>query len=110
MPSVGAGEAWVADRNFCVRRFLSGIKARQAFFVVREHAQLPWKPLEAMREVGETETGAVTEQAIAVIDEDGNVHTWRRIRVRLKQPTRDGDSTIHILSNLPATVAACTIA
>jgi len=28
----------------------------------------------------------------------------------LKQPTRDGDQTIAILTNLPATVDACTIA
>jgi IS4 transposase len=107
---VGAGEAWVADRNFCVRWFLLGIAAREAFFVVREHEQLPWTPLDAMREVGQTETGAVAEQAIAVIDEDGNAHTWRRIRVRLNQPTRDGDRTIYILTNLPVTVDACTVA
>lgn len=108
--TVGADEAWVADRNFCVRWFLLGIEDRGGFFVVREHEQLPWKPLEAMREVGETETGQVAEQAIEVIDDQGQVHTWRRIRVRLNKPTRDGESTIYLLSNLPATVEARTIA
>lgn len=110
LESVGAGEAWVADRNFCVRWFLLGIAAREAFFVVRGHEQLPWKPLEVMREVGETETGQVAEQTIEVIDDAGKAHVWRRIRVRLNQPTRDGDSTIYILTNLPATVDACRIA
>jgi IS4 transposase len=110
LQSVSAGEAWIADRNFCVRGFLLGIAARQAFFVVREHEQLPWKPLGALREVGQTETGTVAEQAIAVFDDAGNAHPWRRIQVTLKQPTRDGDQTIAILTNLPATVDACTIA
>lgn len=110
LQSVSAGDAWIADRNFCVRGFLLGIAARKACFVVREHEQLPWKPLGALREVGQTETGTVAEQAIEVIDDDGKAHTWRRIQVRLRQPTRDGDDTIAILTNLPATVDACTIA
>jgi IS4 transposase len=110
LQSVSAGEAWIADRNFCVRGFLLGIAARQACFVVREHEQLPWKPLGVLREVGQTETGTVAEQAIEVFDDAGKAHTWRRIQVRLRQPTRDGDDTIAILTNLPATVDACTIA
>ncbi len=108
--SVSAGEVWIADRNFCVREFLLGMAARQAFFVVREHEQLPWKPLGALREVGQTETGTVAEQAIEVIDDAGKAHPWRRIQVKLKQPTRDGDDTIAILTNLPTTIDACTIA
>ncbi len=110
LEAVGKGEVWIADRNFCVRWFLLGIEGRGGFFVVREHEQLPWKPLEAMREVGRTETGLVAEQAIEVIDDEGKAHTWRRIRVRLNQPTREGENTIYILSNVPSTVEACTIA
>ena len=108
--TVGAGEVWSADRNFCVRWFLLDIEARGGFFVMREHEQLPWSPLGAMREVGNTETGAVAEQAIVVRDDDGNAHRWRRIRVQLQQPTRDGESSIYILTNLPAPVGACTVA
>jgi hypothetical protein len=63
-----------------------------------------------MREVGQIETGRVAEQAIEVLDDDGQPHTWRRIRVQLSQPTRDGEYTIYILTNLPATVEAGTIA
>ncbi len=110
LETVGAGEVWVADRNFCVKAFLLGIERQEAFFGVREHEQLPWKPLEAMREAGQTETGSVAEQAIEVIDEQGKAHTWRRIRVQLNKPTRDGESTIYILTHLPATVEACTVA
>ena len=110
LETVGAGEVWVADRNFCVKWFLLGIERQGGFLVMREHEQLPWTPLEAMWEAGQTETGSVAEQAIAVIDDEGKVHRWRRIRVRLNKPTRDGESTIYILTNLPATVKACTVA
>jgi hypothetical protein len=110
LETVSAGEVWVADRNFCVKWFLLGIERQDGFFVMREHEQLPWKPLEAMWEAGQTETGSVAEQAIAVSDDEGKAHRWRRIRVRLNKPTRDGDSTIYILTNLPATVKACTVA
>lgn len=110
LETVGAGEVWVADRNFCVKWFLLGIECQDGFFVMREHKQLPWKPLEAMWAAGQTETGSVAEQAIQVIDDEGSAHRWRRIRVQLNKPTRDGDSTIYILTNLPATVKACTVA
>ncbi len=110
LATVSAREVWVEDRNFCVRWFLLGIEDRNGFFVVREHQQLPWKALEAMREVGQTATGQVAEQAIEVIDEQGQARTWRRIQVRLNKPTRDGDNTIYILTNLPTTVNACTVA
>ncbi len=110
LETVDKGEVWGADRHFCVRWFLLGIEARGGFFVVREHEQRPFNPLEAMREAGRTETGSVAEQAIEVIDEEGKKRRWRRIAVRLNQPTRDGDSTIYILTDLPVTVDARTIA
>ena len=90
--------------------FLLGIEQREGYFVVREHEQLRWRPLNAMQEQGTVETGQVAEQAIEVLDETGQKHPWRRIRVRLNQPTRDGDDTIYLLSNLPPTVPACTLA
>ena len=108
--TVRAGEVWVADRNFCVKWFLSGIERQDACFVVREHEQLPWQPLEAMWEAGQTETGTVAEHAITVIDEEDKAHRWRRIRVRLNQPTRDSESTLYILTDLPPTVKACAVA
>lgn len=110
LETVRAGEVWVADRNFCVKWFLSGIERQDACFVVREHEQLPWQPLEAMWEAGQTETGTVAEHAITVIDEEDKAHRWRRIRVRLNQPTRDSESTLYILTDLPPTVKACAVA
>lgn len=110
LPRVSDGECWVGDRNFCVSSFLSGIQQRDAYFVVREHEQLRFRPLEPMREIGPTETGAVSEQAIELIDQQGRVWHWRRIRVQLTAPTRDGDERLTIWTNLPSRVEACTVA
>jgi hypothetical protein len=93
-------DVWVADRNFCTRDFMIGIKDRGAFFVIREHKNLPWKPLTDEKFVGRIETGKVFEQYILITDESGNEHKFRRIRVCLKKPTRDKDTDIYILSNL----------
>ncbi len=35
---VKANDLWLADRNFCTDDYLSGIKAREAFFLIRHHA------------------------------------------------------------------------
>ena len=110
LPRVAEGECWVGDRNFCVLSFLSAIRNRDAYFVVREHEQLHFRPLEPMREIGPTGTGQVSEQAIEVIDQQGRAWHWRRIRVQLNTPTRDGDECLYIWSNLPRKVDACTVA
>jgi hypothetical protein len=93
-------DVWVADRNFCTRSFLTGIKDRGAFFVIREHKSLPWEPLTEEKCAGSIETGKVFEQYIRITDESGNAHKIRRIRIRLNKPTRDKDTEIFILSNL----------
>ena len=108
--SLATGEVWVMDRNFCVLHWLHQIAAQPAYFVVREHEQTPFKPLAPMQEKGATETGLVAEQPIQVIGPDGQPVVWRRIRVLLHQPTRDGDDRVYLWTNLPAAVAAQTVA
>jgi hypothetical protein len=108
--SLAAGEVWVMDRNFCVLHWLHRIAAQPAYFVVREHEQTPFKPLAPMAETGVTETGRVAEQPIQVIGPDGQPVVWRRIRVLLQKPTRNGDEQVYLWTNLPATVTAETVA
>ena len=43
----------------------------------------------------------VHEQRVRIRDEDGVCHRWRRIVLKLDQPTREGDTEIVLLSNLP---------
>ena len=93
-------DAWIADRNFCTIEFTCGIDTRDAFFVIREHKQYPLQLLGKEKYIGKNETGKVYEQDISVVDADGKEHKFRRIRVRLKEPTRDGDTDIFIICNL----------
>jgi hypothetical protein len=109
--TVEPGEVWVADRNFCVSGFLHAIDRRQAFFVIRQHGGLSTRPLEPMRRVGSCDTGEVHEQAVQLRTAEGELWTLRRITVTLKRKTRNGDTALAILTNLPAAVAdAMTVA
>jgi Transposase DDE domain len=107
---VATGDVWVADRNFCTTDFWFGLATRQACGVIRQHANLSWQPLTRRRYVGRTDTGRVYEQRGRIRDESGNVLELRRITIELKERTRDGDSEIHILTNLPPKVRAKAIA
>jgi IS4 transposase len=105
-------DLWIEDRNFCTTGFVFGVVRRRASFVIRQHAgNLPWQFVGKRRSCGRIDTGKVFEQTIRVAHEDGEILFLRRITVVLDRPTRDGDTEIHILTNLPATDArAKTIA
>jgi IS4 transposase len=108
LKTVQAGEVWMADRNMCTVGFTCGLDDRWACFVIREHANYPWQSAGPEVFLGDTETGAVYEQPITVIDDAGRPHAFRRIRVALKTATRDGDLDLAIISNLPQTAASAT--
>jgi IS4 transposase len=107
--AVEPGQLWIMDRNFCVRTFLFRILRTGAFFLVRRHAQdLPFDELTPLEDKGRCATGRVFEQTIAVEDTEcpGVVHRLRRIVLQLDQPTREGDTEIVLVTNLPAEVSA----
>jgi len=97
---VEAGDLWIEDRNFCTNRFLFGIARKQAAFLVRQHAGLPWEALEEPVYVGERETGRVFEQRVRLIHAEGKELVVRRITIELYCPTRDGETVLHLLTNL----------
>jgi IS4 transposase len=105
-------DVWVADRNFCTTDFLFGIGRCPSAFVIRQHAQnLRWRLVGKRHSCGRSETGDVFEQAVELEDEQGNILVARRVTVQLDKPTRDGDTELHILTNLPPEAAdAVTIA
>lgn len=106
LAAVRAGELWIADRNFCTAGFLSGLAARGARALIREHAGLRFTPLEAMREAGRVDTGAVAEQWVRLGPTTATAGLrLRRIRVRLDRPTRNGDDTLYLFSTVPVEVA-----
>jgi len=107
---VRAKDLWVADRNFCTLGLLLGISKRDGFFAIREHAGLPGELLGKRCFKGRCDTGEVYEQQARLRDEDGKVMKVRRVTVILDQPTRDGDTEIHVLTNLPKEVDAVQVA
>jgi IS4 transposase len=109
--SVRERDLWIADRNFCVARFLFSIAAKLGYFIVRHHGgSFGWEAVGERRESGRVETGTVFEQTIHVHYE-GKTWTLRRVTLVLDQATKDGDSEIHLLTNLPQEeIDACKVA
>jgi Transposase DDE domain len=98
---VDANDVWLADRNFCTSMLLSGIATRHAFYVIRHHANMRMASAGTLKKVGRTDTGEVYEQRVTILDPDGKPMAARRVVIRLDKPTRDGDTEMAILTNLP---------
>jgi hypothetical protein len=103
------GDLFLADRNFCTLGFLDGLIARGVCFAIRQHANLPIASAGKLRECQRTATGTGYEQSITLRVGDAE-HQVRRVEIRLDVPTRDGDTKMAILSNLPSPIDACQIA
>jgi len=74
---------------------------------------MPWRSLGRMKKVGRTDRpggGMVYEQPICITDDDGHELRLRRVRIRLDQPTRDGEEDVFVLTNLPKKISAIKIA
>lgn len=111
LPTIEQGDVIVADRNFCTMDFLAGIADRGGGFIIRQHKKtLRWELEGECFEAGRIDTGIVYEQAMQLLPEKGEPWLVRRISVELDEPTRDGDTEIHVLTNLPASIDACQIA
>lgn len=104
VPKVQPQDLWIDDRNFCTTKFLFGIVRQQGCFLVRQHAStLHWQLLGKRKFCGRTATGRVYEQAVRLENPDtGESLMARRITVQLDEPTREGESQVHLLTNLPS--------
>lgn len=115
IPTLLPRDLLIADRNFCTTQFLFDIREKEAFFTIRQHAStLSKKRLVGQRfRVGETETGVVYEQVLETRrrrDGQDEVFTLRRITIELFEPTVDGATEIHLVTNLPPEVSALNVA
>ena len=111
LPTVNPGDVWVADRNFCVQDFLSGIEQTSGHYVIRRHKHLPMDVLTKMGLAGKADTGKIYEQKVKLTDRKGEkIYSVRLITVKLNKATRDGDQTLEILTTLPEDIDAVTIA
>jgi hypothetical protein len=105
LPLVQEGDVWVEDRHFCTADFLLGVAQRRAYFVARRHGNLTVQPQGEFGPEAETDTGWVSERPVWVCRDGRRVLAARLVRVRLKQPTLDGDREVEVLTNLPAEAA-----
>jgi len=104
LETVQPKDCWLADRNFCTTNFFFGIARRQAYFVIRQHGSTLYGKhfVGRRRVVGRCDSGVVSERKLRIFDpETGEELTLRRITVELDEPTSDGETEIHILTNLP---------
>lgn len=99
--TVRRNDLWVADRNFCTLKLMYEIDSRNAFFVIRHHEKLEGEGLGKRKRIGNSETGVVYERTMKISKYDGRRMTVRRIEVELKEPTRDSDYVLVILTNVP---------
>ena len=107
---VAAKDLWIADRNFCTTNFLFGVAGRGGSFVIRQHAStLHWEFVGKRRACGRIETGKVFEQTIRATNDAGEVLILRRVTVLLDQPTRDGETELHLVTDVPAKDAGAKV-
>jgi hypothetical protein len=98
----------LADRNFCTSNFLWDISVeRQSFFLIRQHgSSLKHELVGAPKKVGRLATGVVYEQPLRLFGREGDTLMFRRITLQLDKPTENGDTSIHLVTNLPSEVDA----
>jgi len=101
------GEIWIADRNFCVRSFLFRIHRAGSVFLVRWHSSsCPYQEIEPLHRAKGSKQGAL-EQRVWL--QDPETEEWlqvRRIVLPLKKPTRNGDTELILVTNLPDMITA----
>jgi IS4 transposase len=108
---VQANDLWLADRNFCTTGFLFGLASRKAAFIIRQHGStLQWQQESERRRVGRISEGVVYEQTLWLENGTEPRLRVRRVTLMLDEPTRDGETEIHVLTNLPAKVASKRVA
>jgi IS4 transposase len=108
---MGPGELWIADRNFATAVFMLQTHVNGSRFLVRRHqANGRIREVGPWRLAGNSETGPIDEREGVVEGEGNESLPVRLIRVRLKTKTRDGESEIELITDLPTDVSAETIA
>jgi hypothetical protein len=104
---VRAGELWFADHNFYMRAFLFHLHRAQAAFLIRWHGtSCPYEEIKPLHTAAGTTQGAL-EQMVWLHDRQSD--EWlkvRRIVLPLAEPTRNGDTELILMTNLPETVQA----
>jgi IS4 transposase len=102
-------EVVMADRHYCILEFLKASDQKGVKFVIRQHGRFQGVLVGQRRKISRIARGTVYEQIIKT-SSAADALVMRRITVELDEPTRDGDTAIHLLTNLPTRVDARAIA
>ncbi len=108
--TVAANDLWIEDSNFCTVGFVCGIHRKQAAFLVRLHGKMPFASEGKMKRRGRCSTGVVYEEHVTVTDAEGCEHRFRHLMIDLDEPTREGETKIHLLTNVPDRIPAKKLA
>ncbi len=108
---VAERDLWIADRNFCTTAFLFGLAKKKAAFIIRQHGStLSWEKESKRKRVGRIAEGVVYQQRLWLKNEEGEERVVRRVSLVLDEPTSDGDTELHLITNLPSRVSAKKVA
>jgi hypothetical protein len=105
---LAADDLLLGDRNYCTAELMRGVILRQAFFLIRHHKGLRLHALSERKRVGKTETGVVYQYRVRLGEKPGGPQC-RCIVIELSEPTRDGDTEVVLLSNVPAKRAKAVV-
>ena len=94
-------DLWIADRNFCTIRILTGINDKMGAYIIRQHKNLPFEEIDKLKYAGKTDSGKVYQQKVKIIGLDRNESIIRRVKIALNSPIRKGETEIFMLTNLP---------
>ena len=104
LETVQAQDLIVGDSHYCTIKFMASIARQNACFVIRQHGALKGELFGERHFVKQVDTGKVYEQALQIGGECGL--KVRRVTIELDEPTENGDTEIHVLSNLPKSAAS----
>jgi Transposase DDE domain len=104
---IEAGEIWIADRNFCVRSFLFRVHRAQSTFLIRWHgSSCPFQESEPLHRAAKTKRGVLQQHVWLEDPTSGEWLQVRRLVLPLQEPTRNGDTELILITDLPDTVEA----
>ena len=93
----GPNDIVIADSSFCTEAFLIGIRQRGANAIVRHHGGVGLTPLGERRDCGRVATGQVYETRVRYAQTQWE---FRLVQVELDRPTREGHTTIGVLTDV----------
>lgn len=91
----------IADRHYCITHFFFSVARARGCFLIRQNSRLQGELIGKRKRIGTTDTGIVFEQTMKLCHK-GDELFIRRITIELYESTRDGDTVVHLLCNVPS--------